>query len=105
MQHASDVHHREFGVLFDVTTPLWGKCEVATHTLENETWESFETPKTQNRIAGVKTPCIEVLFILLERSWSVDVQNGLTWAIWTSVTQVMVKRRAGSQTDSLTPDH
>jgi hypothetical protein len=45
MQHASDVHHREFGVLFDVTTPLWRKCEVATHTLENETWESLETPK------------------------------------------------------------
>jgi len=24
-----------------VATPLWGKCEVATHTLENGTWESF----------------------------------------------------------------
>jgi len=23
-----------------VATPLWGKCEVATHTLENGTWES-----------------------------------------------------------------
>jgi len=39
-----------------VATPLWGKCEVTTHTpengiwesfgtLENGTWESFETPK------------------------------------------------------------
>jgi hypothetical protein len=28
-----------------VATPLWGKCEVATHTPENGTWESFETPK------------------------------------------------------------
>jgi hypothetical protein len=73
MQHAPDAHHREFGDLFDVATPLWGKCEVATHTPENETWESFGTLKIQNRIAGVKTPCIEVLFILLERSWSVDV--------------------------------
>jgi len=26
-----------------VTTPLWGKCEVATHTLENGTWESSRT--------------------------------------------------------------
>jgi hypothetical protein len=28
-----------------VATPLWGKCEVAIHTLENGTWESFGTPK------------------------------------------------------------
>jgi len=28
-----------------VSTPLWGKCEVATHTPENETWESSGTPK------------------------------------------------------------
>ncbi len=28
-----------------VATPLWGKCEVATHTPENGTWESFETPE------------------------------------------------------------
>ncbi len=46
-----------------------------------------------------------MFFILLERSWSVDVQNGLAWAIWTFVAQVMVKRRAGSQIGSLTPDH
>jgi len=32
-----------------VTTPLWGKCEVATHTLENGTWESFGTPKNSKR--------------------------------------------------------
>jgi hypothetical protein len=28
-----------------VATPLWGKCEVATHTPENGSLESFETPK------------------------------------------------------------
>jgi hypothetical protein len=28
-----------------VATPLWGKCEVATHTPENESLESFGTPK------------------------------------------------------------
>jgi hypothetical protein len=28
-----------------VATPFWGKCEVATHTLENGTWESFEIPE------------------------------------------------------------
>jgi hypothetical protein len=31
--------------------------------------------------------------------------NGLLWPIWTSKTQVMVKRRAGSQIANLTPDH
>jgi hypothetical protein len=32
-----------------VTTPLWGKCEVATHTPENGTGESFGTPKNSER--------------------------------------------------------
>jgi hypothetical protein len=30
----------------------------------------------------------------LKRSWSVDVENGLSWAIRTSAAQVMCKRRA-----------
>ncbi len=34
--------------------------------------------KIQNTIAGVKTPCIKVFFILFERSQSLDVQNGFT---------------------------
>jgi hypothetical protein len=34
-------------------------------------------PKTQNSIVGVKTPHLEVFFILLERFQSVDVLNGL----------------------------
>jgi hypothetical protein len=55
-------------------------------------------PKTQRSIVGVKTPRLEVFFTPLERSSSVDVQNGLAWAIWTSAAQVMVERRAGSQT-------
>ncbi len=42
-----------------------------------------------------------MFFFSLESSWSVDVQNGLAWAIWTSATQVMGKRRSGSQTSSL----
>jgi hypothetical protein len=33
----------------NVATPLWGKCEVATHTLENGTWESFEILKNSER--------------------------------------------------------
>jgi hypothetical protein len=41
----------------------------------------------------------------LEIYWSVDVQNRLTWPIWTSSTQVMAKRKVRSQTGNLTPDH
>ncbi len=41
----------------------------------------------------------------LERSWSVDVQNGLALVIWTFATQVMGRRRADSQIGSLTPDN
>jgi hypothetical protein len=46
----------------------------------------------QSAISGVKSPCLEEFFISLKRSWSVDVQNGLAWAIWTSTAQVMGKR-------------
>jgi len=57
-------------------------------------------PKIQSTIVEVKTPRIEVFFIPLKSSWSLDVQNGLAWAIWTSTTQVMVERKSGSQTKS-----
>jgi len=62
-------------------------------------------PKLQNLIARVKTSCIGVLFISLENYQSVNVENGLAWVIWTSTAQVMAKRKVGSQTSNLTPDH
>jgi len=52
-------------------------------------------PKLQSLIAGVKTPRIGVFFISLENYQSVNVENDLAWAIWTSITQVMEKRRTG----------
>jgi hypothetical protein len=61
--------------------------------------------KLQYLIAGVKTPCIGVFFKSLESYRSVDVENGLAWAIWTFAAQVMVKRKAASQIGNLTPDH
>jgi len=61
--------------------------------------------KFQSSMVGIKTPHIEVFFISLESYQSIYVKNGLAWAIWTSTSQVMAKRRAGSQTNSLTPDH
>ncbi len=48
------------------------------------TWSPLGLPKLQSSIAGVKTHRLEVFFIPLERSWSVDVENGLAWAIRTS---------------------
>jgi len=54
-------------------------------------------PKLQSSIARVKTPCIEAFFIPLESYQSLDVENGLTRAIWTSVAQVVAKRKVGSQ--------
>jgi hypothetical protein len=54
-------------------------------------------PNFQSAIAGAKTPCLEEFFISLERSWSVDVQNGLVWTIWMSAAQVMGKWKARSQ--------
>jgi len=43
-------------------------------------------------------------FISLESSWNVDVLNRFALLIWTFETQVMAKKRVGSQTASLTPD-
>jgi hypothetical protein len=69
-------------------------------------WLTFPgLPQFQSSIVEVKTPRLEVFFIPLERAQNVDVENGLAWAIQTSAAQVMVKRRAWSQTGSLTPDH
>jgi hypothetical protein len=59
-------------------------------------------PKIQSSIAGVNTPRLGVFFIPLKRYWSVDVQNGLAWVIWTSAAQVMVERRAGNQIGTTT---
>jgi len=68
-------------------------------------WSPPRLLKLQSSISRVKTPRIGVFFISLKSYQSVVVENGLLWAIWTSVAQVMAKRRAGSQTGSLTPDH
>jgi hypothetical protein len=40
-------------------------------------WNPLGLPKIQSSIAGVKSPRIQVFFMSLERSWSVDVINGL----------------------------
>jgi hypothetical protein len=84
-----------------VATPLWGKCEDETHTPKSGNLKSSGTLKNlELDFKGQNTSHWGVL-CTLERSWSVDVKNGLAWAIWTSTTQVMVERRARSQTAKL----
>jgi hypothetical protein len=88
-----------------VATPFLEECEDETHTPKMGTGNPPGLSKLQSLIAGVKTPCLEVFFISLESYQSADVENGLAWAIWRFVAQVMAKRKAGSQTGNLTPGH
>jgi len=77
----------------------------AQHLEKVRTWTPLGLPNVQSSTARPKTPRIGIFLVSLERSWSVDIENGLALAIWTIVAQVIGKRRAGSQTGSLTPDH
>jgi hypothetical protein len=48
-----------------VATPLWGKCEVGTHTLENGSLESSETPKiSEDNCRGQNTFHWAVIYII-----------------------------------------
>ncbi len=79
-----------------ITTPLWDKCEGEAHTPKSGQLESSGTPKNSElEFRGQNTLHWGGLYAI-ESSWSVDVQNGLAWAIWTSAAQVMGERRAGS---------
>jgi hypothetical protein len=89
-----------------MSQPHFGaKCENAPHIPKSGKWSLTGLPNIQKTIWEVKSPCLGAFFILMESSWNVDVQNGLTLPIWTSAAQVMGKRSAGSQTASLTLDH
>jgi hypothetical protein len=90
---------------FDVATPLWPSVRMKLTLPKLGTWSPPELPNVWSSTVRCETPRLGVFLVSLERSWSVDVQNGLALAIWTFVAQVMGKRRAGSQTGSLTPDH
>jgi hypothetical protein len=92
----SRIKHNELGFPCLLSQPHFRLSVRVKPTLPKVgTWSPPGLPKTQSTIAGVKSPRISALLVSLERSWSVDVQNGLAWAIWTSAAQVMGKRRAG----------
>jgi hypothetical protein len=89
-----------------LSQPHFGaKCENATHTPKNGKMESSGTPEnSEDDLRGQISSPWRIFYIngkLLKRR----CPNGLTLPIWTSATQVMGKRRAGSQTANLTPDH
>jgi len=96
---------RKTWCLLIVATLLWVKWEDETPTPKVGDLESFGTPeRLEFDSRGQNTLHWGVLGVIakvLKRRY----RNGLTLAIWTSVAQVMGKRRAGSQTGSLTPDH
>jgi hypothetical protein len=53
----------KFHKTLSVATPLWRKCEVATHTPENESLESSETPKnSEDDYRGQNTSNWSVLY-------------------------------------------
>jgi hypothetical protein len=86
--------------------PYFGLSVAMKFTLPKvRSWSPLGLSKTQSSIIGVKTPHIDVFFMSLERSESVNVQNDLALGIWTSVARDMGKRRAESQIGSLTPDY
>jgi hypothetical protein len=57
------------------------------------TWDSLGTPKSSEFDCKGQKPCIGALFISLKSYRSVDVENGLAWAIWTYAALVVVKRK------------
>jgi hypothetical protein len=89
----------------NVATLLWESVKIRFTLPKWGLGSLLGFPKVQSLIAKVKTPRIGAFFITLESYWSIDVQNGLSWPIWTSATQVMAKRKVGSQIGSLTPNH
>jgi hypothetical protein len=85
---------------------VWGN--ESSHSQMNShfgNWSPNGLPNLQTEILGVKTHYIKEFLISLKSSWNLNVWNGLAWPIWTPKTQVMAKRKAGSQIGNLTPNH
>jgi hypothetical protein len=85
--------------------PTLKVCEDETHTPEMGTWEPSGTLETSEFDCRGKNTLHWGTLCIIGKLLSVDVENGLAWAIWTFAAQVMAKRRVGSQTSNLTPDH
>jgi hypothetical protein len=96
----------EFGTHASCRNPNLAKCGGEAQHLEKlGIWSPPGLPNVPSSIARGKTPRIGVFLVSLERSWNLDIGNALSLAIRTFAAQVMGKRRAGSQTGNLTPNH
>ncbi len=73
--------------IFSVATLLW-KSERMTPSLPK--W-GLRSPPGFLKLQSLNATCIEAFSISLESYQSVDVENGLAWAVWTSVAQVMMR--------------
>jgi len=69
-----------------VATLLWESGRLKLTLLKLGLGSPLGLPKLQSSIAGVKTPHIGMFFVSLKSYQSLDVENGLAWAIWTSKT-------------------
>jgi hypothetical protein len=85
---------------------VWGNesshSQVSSHF---GSWNPDGLSNFQKAIARIKIHWIETLLISLKKFWNIDLRNWLTWPIWTLNTQVMAKRRVGSQISNLIPAH
>jgi hypothetical protein len=57
---------------------VWGEAQ---HLEKRRIWSPPRLPNVQSSTARSKTPRIGVFLVSLERSWSVDIENGLVLAI------------------------
>jgi hypothetical protein len=88
-----------------VTPLLWPSLGVKPNTWKSWELESSGTPECLELNSKRKNTSHWGVLGFIESSWNVDIENVLALAIRTFAAQVMGKRRAGSQTGSLTPDH
>jgi hypothetical protein len=95
---ALSVHH--------VSQPYFGpSVGVKPNTPKVGNLESSGTPECLEFYSKAQNTSHWGFLVSLKRSWIINIKNGLALVIWTSAAQVMGKRRAGSQTGSLPPDH
>jgi hypothetical protein len=77
-------------IVYDVLcrNPTLAKCGGEAQHLEKlRIWSPQGLPNVQSSTARPKTPRIEEFLVSLERSWNVDIENGLALAIQTSYGQ------------------
>jgi hypothetical protein len=82
-------------MIVHVATLLWRSVRIKFTLPKLRLRSPPRLPKLQSSITGVKTPCIGVFFIPLEKYQSVDIENGLAWAIWHLKHRLWQKERPG----------